>query len=84
MRTAGRLVETLRGEEEGHARPLPGLVIAAVGVVLLGIGASGDTGWLAIVGGGGAAVGFLAWEVLRHTSIDYDVYRRLEELERRK
>ncbi len=27
-------------------------------------------------------VGFLAWEVLRHTRIDYDVYRRLEKLEK--
>ncbi len=71
-------------QEEGHAGPLPGMVIGAAGMVALGIGAAGDTGWLALVGGIVAGVGFVASSVLHHIKVEYEVFKRLDELEKRK
>ena len=62
--------------EEGHALPALGALAAGVGAVLLGIGAAADTGWLAILGGIVAGVGFVGYELLRHTQIDYELFRR--------
>ena len=70
-------------DEGGHAAPLPGLLIAAAGLVCLGIGAANDTGWLAIAGGIAAAVGIVATDLLNHLSIDYNVFGRLEKLEKK-
>jgi uncharacterized membrane protein YebE (DUF533 family) len=68
--------DTLLRSEEGHAKPALGALFAAVGLVLLGIGSASDTGWLAIVGGIVGGVGFVAYELLRHTQIDYELFRR--------
>ena len=64
--------------------PALGALIGAVGVIALGIGAANDTGWLAITGGIVAGVGFFAYDVLRHTKVDYDIFSRLESLEGKK
>lgn len=69
--------------EDGHAGPLPGALAGAAGVVMLGIGAAGDTGWLAITGGIVAGVGVLAAFVMNHIMVEYEFYRRLEELEKK-
>lgn len=69
--------------EDGHAGPLPGALLGAVGAILLGIGAANGTGWLAIVGGIVLAVGFFAALVLNHMTVEYDIYARLETLEKK-
>jgi uncharacterized membrane protein YebE (DUF533 family) len=65
--------------EEGHALPLLGALVGAVGAVLLGIGAANDTGWLALTGGIVAAVGFVGGNILSHVTIDWELYRRTED-----
>ena len=71
------------GREEGHAQPLGGIVIGAAGAILLAIGAANDSGVLAIIGGIVLAVGLLATSVISHMSVEYDIYRRLESLEKK-
>jgi hypothetical protein len=71
----------VRKGEAGHAPPLGGALIAAVGAVLLGIGAASDGDALAIIGGIVLAVGLLAMLVINHMSVEYDIYRRLGKLE---
>jgi drug/metabolite transporter superfamily protein YnfA len=73
----------IRKDEQGHAMLLPGSIIAAVGAVLLGIGAANDTGMLAVIGGIVIAVGLIADALLQHMIVDYDVYARLEKLEKK-
>ena len=67
--------------EDGHAAPALGALVAGAGMVLLGIGAANDTGWLAVAGGIIAAIAIVAAVVIDHVTVDYDVYRRLEALE---
>jgi len=70
--------------DEGHAGPLPGMLLGAVGAILLGIGAAGDDlGWLAIAGGILLAVGFMAAFLMHHILVEYDIYSRLEEVEKK-
>ncbi|MFN0094273.1 MAG: hypothetical protein ACKVVT_05780 [Dehalococcoidia bacterium] len=76
------VAEFLR-HEEGHAAPLPGMLIAGAGMVLLGIGAANDTGWLAIAGGIGGAVGIVAAFLRQHMGVEYDIYKRLDNLEKK-
>jgi hypothetical protein len=67
--------------EEGHAAPSLAAIAAGVGAIALGIGAANDTGWLAIAGGIAAGVGMIGYAILQHMGIEYDIYRRLENLE---
>ena len=50
--------------------------------LLLGIGAAADTGWLAIVGGIVLAVGLLAMLVINHMTVEYNIFGRLDKLEK--
>ncbi len=68
----------LVGEDEGHAVTGLAAVVAGAGAVALGIGAANDTGWLAVVGGIVAGVGLVGYELLRHTRIDYELFRRTD------
>ena len=70
-------------DERGHAQTLPGTLIAGVGAIALGIGAaSDDLGWLAITGGIVLALGIAIAGSLHHIFVDYDIYGRLEKLEK--
>lgn len=69
--------------EEGHAAPAFLSLIGAAGAIAIGIGVATDSDVLAIIGGVGAAVGILLGAVAEHMMIDYDVYRRLEDLEKK-
>ena len=69
--------------EEGHAITLPGTLLSGAGAILLAIGAANDSGVLAIVGGSLLAVGMLAFSVLAHMGIDYEIFSRLDELEKK-
>ncbi|HML98839.1 MAG TPA: hypothetical protein PKD75_10190 [Tepidiformaceae bacterium] len=71
-------------EEAGHAVSAIGALPAAAGAVMLGFGAANDTGWLAITGGIVAGLGILVYEVVRHTRIDYQLFSRLDRIEREK
>lgn len=84
MMRPGELVRAAHEHEEGHAMPAVASLIGAVGAILLGIGAANDSGALAITGGIVAGLGFLAGAILEHTKVDYDVYRRIEELEKKR
>lgn len=68
--------------EEGHGAPLPAALLGGVGAVLLGIGAANDTGVLTIVGGVVLAVGLLAMQILNHITVDYEIYGRLNDIEK--
>ncbi len=70
------LKNALLAGEEGHAITLVGVLISGAGVIVLAIGAANDSGITAIIGGVVAAVGFLAYDLMRHTQIDYEFFRR--------
>jgi hypothetical protein len=59
------------------------MLVAAAGAIALGIGAASDTGWLSIAGGVVLAVGIIGLSVLSHMTVDYDVFARLEKLEKK-
>ena len=68
--------------EEGHAAPIPGALLGGAGAILLGIGAANDTGALAIAGGIVLAVGLMATLMLSHMTIEYGIFKRLDDIEK--
>jgi hypothetical protein len=83
MDRIGPIVGDLNRSEEGHALPGLGALLGAAGAVMLGFGAAGDNDAIAIVGGIVAGVGILAASVLEHMNVDYNVFDRLEKLEKK-
>ncbi len=81
---ARTLAGALAAPEAGHAKPVPAVLVGAAGAILLGIGAANDTGWLAVVGGIVAGVGMIAASVTHHVGVEYEFYRRLDALEKKK
>ncbi len=80
-----RLIRNLRRlerSEEGHAAPLLLAIVAAAGAIALGIGASEDSSIVAIVGGVVLGLGVIAAFTANHLTIDYDIYERLNDLEK--
>ena len=73
----------LLNREEGHAITLPGTLLGGAGAILLGVGAANDSGVLAIVGGVLLAVGLFAASLLAHMGIEYGIFGRLDELEKK-
>lgn len=71
---------TIHTEESGHAGPFLASLLAALGAILLAIGAAGGTGWLAIVGGIVLAVSFVGYDTVHHVMIDRDFYGRIDKL----
>ena len=76
--------QSMNENEDGHLGPVPGVLVAAAGTVLLGIGAANDTGALAVIGGIVAGVGLIATSVMHHMKVEYDIYKRLNDLEAKK
>ncbi len=79
-----RLLSNLRSiheDETGHVEVGMASLVAGIGAVVLAIGAAGDSDLAAYLGGAVLGLGILAGGFLRHRSIDYDVYARLEKLE---
>ena len=68
--------------EEGHAITLPGILLGGAGAIVLAVGAANDSGLVAIIGGVVLAIGLLATSVLAHMGIEYDIYERLNKLEK--
>ncbi|HMO54971.1 MAG TPA: hypothetical protein PJ994_10745 [Tepidiformaceae bacterium] len=77
------LIRTVHRSEEGHAQTLPGMLMAAAGIIALGIGAANDTGWLAIAGGIVGGLGVVVAMVLDHRYVEADLYGRIEKLEKK-
>ena len=80
-----RLIRNLRQlqrSEEGHAAPFFLTIFAAAGAIALGIGPSEDSSIVVIVGGVVLGVGVVAAGLSHHTQVDYDVFRRLNDLEK--
>jgi hypothetical protein len=71
------LVESAQ-DEGGHAAPLLGSLLAAVGGIVLGIGAARDAGTAAVIGGILLAVGVVAETLLQHVFVEYGIFRRLD------
>ena len=69
--------------EQGHVNAAPGNAIALAGAVALGIGSAAELGWLAIASGIVLGVGIVAGGVLHHRVVDYDIYSRLDKLEKK-
>lgn len=78
-----RKTRQMLGSEEGHAMTLPGPLLGGAGAILLGIGVANDSGVLAIIGGIVLAVGLLAASLLSHMGVEYGIFGRLEELEKK-
>lgn len=80
-----RLIRNLIHEgrnEDGHAPPALLAVVGAAGAIALGIGAAEDSSIVAIIGGVVLGVGVLGGSVAEHLMIDYEVYKRLDDLEK--
>ena len=80
-----RLIRNLRQlerSEEGHAAPFFLSILAAAGAIALGIGAAEDSSIVAIIGGVVLAVGVVAAPLVNHMVVDYDTFRRLDDLEK--
>jgi len=75
------LTRTIHRDESGHAASVLGALPAAAGAIMLGFGAANDTGWLAIAGGIIAGLGIVIYDVVRHATIDWGTYARLDRLD---
>lgn len=77
-------LEAIHEDESGHAQPALATLVAAIGGIVLGIGAAADSDVAAIIGGVVLGLGILAAGVLNHMTVDYEMYDRLEKLEGKK
>jgi tetrahydromethanopterin S-methyltransferase subunit D len=68
--------------ERGHALLAVGGVIGAIGAVLLAIGITNDTNALVWIGAIAMAVGPVAIGAINHMTVEYDIFGRLEKLEK--
>lgn len=83
MHVIARVISAVHTREEGHTEPSIGYLVAAAGIIALGIGAANDTGWLAITGGIVGGLGVVAGYGLGHRAVDADLYSRIEKLEKK-
>jgi hypothetical protein len=83
MKSLLRALRRIHTEEDGHAVPGFMSLVAAVGAVVLAIGAASDSDVVTIIGGVALGIGILAGGVLNHMVIDYDIYARLETIEKK-
>ena len=77
-----RFRNTIEGSEEGHMSALAGAVVAGAGAIVLAIGATNGSDASIITGGIVMAVGFVGGAIFNHQGVDYDIFGRLEKLEK--
>jgi hypothetical protein len=77
------LIRLVHSHEEGHIWAGGPSFLAGIGVIVLAIGAANDNGLTAIIGGVVAALGLMAASLIRHREFDYDMWRRVDKLERK-
>jgi hypothetical protein len=75
-------LKRIRDEEQGHVLVGVPSLAAAIGAVLLAYGAAGESDWVTVTGGFILGIGILITGVARHRTIDYDVWTRLDRLEK--
>jgi len=81
--TITKALAAIHEDESGHYGPLPGALVAAIGAIMLGIGAANDTGWMAVVGGIAAGLGIIGAFLGNHIKVEYEFYKRLDALEKK-
>ena len=87
-RAEGNLMSLFNGlfnfhhDEGGHVAAWSLEWVAGVGAVLLTAGAAAGEDVITIIGGVVLAVGLAAAPAFRHTSIDYGIFERLNDLEK--
>jgi hypothetical protein len=77
-----KAIRQLHNDERGHVEVGVPSLVAGIGAVLLGIGAGGGGAVLAIIGGIVCGAGIFVTGLLRHRFIDYDLWSRLDRLEK--
>ena len=82
MTRARAIPRAANDDERGHAAPLVPSLAGAAGAIVLAIGAASDSDVAACIGGIVLAVGLLATVVVSHMTIDYGIYKRLDDLEK--
>ncbi len=75
--------QRIRDDESGHVAVGVPSLLAAVGAVVLGYGAAGDSDFAAVLGGFVLGLGILAASFAHHRAIDYEVFARLDKLEKK-
>ncbi len=74
--------QRIRDDERGHVEVGVPALVGAIGAIVLGIGAGGGGDVVAIIGGIVLAVGVMGGSLARHRAIDYDIWTRLDKLEK--
>lgn len=74
--------QRIRDEEAGHITVGLTALVAAIGAVVLGYGAADGSDAITVVGGWILGVGIFVASVARHRTIDYEVFDRLDKLEK--
>jgi hypothetical protein len=76
------ILHSMHEDQRGHAEPWAGIIVGAVGLVALGIGAANDDmGWLAVLGGVIAAFGLILAFAINHATVEKGMYGRLDKLD---
>lgn len=77
-----RAIQQINDDERGHIEVGVPSLVAGIGAIILGVGAGGGGAVLAIIGGVVLGVGIFTTGLLRHRQIDYDIWTRLDKLEK--
>ncbi|TMG03986.1 MAG: hypothetical protein E6I03_02605 [Chloroflexi bacterium] len=77
-----RTVQQIHNDERGHVEVGVPALVAAIAAIVLAIGAAADSDVVTIISGVVLGVALLAASLARHRQIDYDVWRRLDKLEK--
>jgi len=78
-----RIFQQIRDDERGHVMVGVPSLVAAIGAIVLGYGAAGDSDTATVIGGFVLAAGIFVTGLARHRTIDYDVWKRLDALEKK-
>lgn len=76
----GQFKQAVVEGEEGHVQTAVAAIVSGAGAIALGIGAATDSGVTAIIGGIVAGLGFIAYEAIRHSTLDKEFFGRTDEL----
>jgi hypothetical protein len=83
MKSVLKAIQAFHEDESGHIVPGAANLIPATGAVVLAIGAASNSDVVTIIGGVALALGLVIASFLRHREIDYDIYARLEVIEKK-
>jgi len=78
-----KMIQRIRDDERGHVIVGVPSLAAGIGAVMLGFGAAEDSYGLAVAGGIVLGVAIFLTGLARHREIDYDVFSRLDKLEKK-